>query len=72
MTELFETLPQEMQDMITSYIDMALIAVEPMKLPELISQFADTMPTEEASEFVDFYFKLRLEELRDGNNSNQW
>lgn len=70
MTELFETLPQEMQDMITSYIDMALVAVEPMKLPELINKFADTMPTEEASEFVDFYFRLRLEELRDGNNSN--
>lgn len=70
MMELFENLSQEMKQMITSYIDMAIIAVEPMKLPQLISDFANTMPTEEASDFVDFYFKLKLEELRNGNNHN--
>lgn len=56
--------------MITSYIDMALVAVEPMKLPQLISDFANAMTTEEASDFVDFYFKLKLEELRNGDNNN--
>ena len=71
MIELFEDLSQETKQMITSYIDMALIAIEPLKLPQLISDFANTMPTEEASEFVDFYFKLKLEELRNGDNHNQ-
>ena len=70
MTELFDTLSQETRDMITSYIDMAIVAVDPMKLPHLISQFADSMPTEEATDFVDFYFRLKLEELRNGNNRN--
>lgn len=70
MIELFEDLSQETKQMITSYIDMALIAIEPLKLPQLISDFANTMPTEEASEFVDFYFKLKLEELRNGDNHN--
>ena len=70
MTELFENLSEETKQMITSYIDMALIAVEPMKLPQLISDFANTMTTEEASDFVDFYFKLKLEELRNGDNNN--
>lgn len=72
MTELFDTLSQEIRDMITSYIDMAIIAVDPMKLPLLISQFADSMPTEETTDFVDFYFRLKLEELRNGDNRNQW
>ena len=70
MTELFENLSEETKQMITSYIDMALIAIEPMKLPQLISDFANAMTTEEASDFVDFYFKLKLEELRNGDNNN--
>ena len=70
MIELFENLSEETKQMITSYIDMALIAVEPMKLPQLISDFANAMTTEEASDFVDFYFKLKLEELRNGDNNN--
>ena len=70
MTELFENLSEETEQMITSYVDMALIAVEPMKLPQLISDFANAMTTEEASDFVDFYFKLKLEELRNGDNNN--
>ncbi len=70
MIELFENLSEETKQMITSYVDMALIAVEPMKLPQLISDFANAMTTEEASDFVDFYFKLKLEELRNGDNNN--
>ena len=70
MIELFENLSEETKQMITSYIDMALIAIEPMKLPQLISDFANAMTTEEASDFVDFYFKLKLEELRNGDNNN--
>lgn len=70
MTELFINLSDEMKQMITSYVDMALVAVEPLQIPQLISDFANTMPTEEASNFVDFYFKLKLEELRNGNNDN--
>ena len=70
MIELFENLSNETKQMITSYVDMALIAVEPMKLPQLISDFANAMTTEEASDFVDFYFKLKLEELRNGDNNN--
>ena len=71
MIELFENLSEETKQMITSYIDMALIAIEPMKLPQLINDFANAMTTEEASDFVDFYFKLKLEELRNGDNNNQ-
>ena len=70
MTELFENLSEETKQMITSYVDMALIAVEPMKLPQLISDFANAMTTEEASDFVDFYFKLKWEERRNGDNNN--
>jgi len=70
MIELFENLTLETRQMITSYIDMALVAVAPEKIPQLINEFAKAMPTEEASDFVDFYFRLKLEELRNGNNSN--
>ena len=71
MRELFQTLPQETKQMITSYIDMALVSIDPLLLPKLISDFAKTMPTEEAENFVDFYFGLKLEELRNGDNDNQ-
>lgn len=71
MIELFKNLAEETKQMVTSYIDMAVIAVAPQDLPQLISNFAKSMPTEEASDFVDFYFKLKLEELRNGNNDNQ-
>lgn len=70
MTELFADLSQETKDMITSYIDITLATIEPIKIPQFIYDFARTMPTEEASDFVDFYFNLKLEELRNGDNNN--
>lgn len=71
MTEIFEDVSSEMKQMISAFIDMALIDVEPEKIPKLISDFVNIMPTEQAANFADFYFRLKLEELRNGSNNNQ-
>ena len=71
MTELFDDISQEMKEMITSYIDMAFIAIEPLKIPQLINDFVNTMPTDNTKNFADFYFRLKIEELRNGDNYNQ-
>ena len=70
MTEIFENVSSEMKQMISSFIDIALASVDPKKIPKLISDFVNIMPTEEAANFVDFYFRLKLEELRNGSNNN--
>lgn len=71
MTEIFEDVSSDMKQMISAFIDMALIDVEPEKIPKLINDFVNIMPTEEAANFADFYFRLKLEELRNGSNNNQ-
>ena len=71
MTEIFEDVSSEMKQMISSFIDIALASVDPKKIPKLISDFVNIMPTEEAANFADFYFRLKLEELRNGSNNNQ-
>ena len=71
MIELFQDLSPEMKQMITSFIDAAFNIIEPQKLPVTINDFVKAMPTEQLQDFVDFYFKLKLEELRNGNNNNQ-
>lgn len=71
MTELFTEISSDMKQMITSYIDMAFKTIEPLQLPKMINDFTNSMPTETLQNFVDFYFNLKLEELRNGNNSNQ-
>lgn len=71
MIELFQNLSEETKNMITSYIDIALINADPQKIPNLINDFVKIMPTEEMANFADFYFRLKMEELRNGDNNNQ-
>ena len=71
MTELFENLSQDTKEMISSYIDMTLVAVEPMKIPILVNDFIKALGTEDMQNFADFYFRLKMEELRNGDNYNQ-
>ena len=71
MIELFQHLSNETKQMIETYVDMTLLHAEPLKIPMLINDFAKVMTTDEAKDFVDFYFRLKMEELRNGDNYNQ-
>lgn len=70
MIELFSDLSLETKQMITSYIDTTFVSIEPIHIPKLINDFVNSMPTQESQGFADFYFKLKLEELRNGSNNN--
>lgn len=71
MIELFQDLPDKSKSMITTFIDTALQYVQPLKWPQLISKFANAMPTQQLEDFVDFYFNMKLEQLQNGDNDNQ-
>ena len=42
-----------------------------MKIPILVNDFIKALGTEDMQDFADFYFRLKMEELRNGDNYNQ-
>ena len=71
MIELFQNLSNENKLMITTFIDMVIQYVQPLKWPQLINKFACSMPTQQLQDFVDFYFNLKMEQLQNGSNNYQ-
>ena len=71
MIELFQNLAEQSKLMVTTFIDTAMQCIEPLKWPQLISKFANAMPTQQLEDFVDFYFNMKLEQLQNGDNDNQ-
>ena len=72
MTEIFTDIPQAVKDQAKFWADIAFKQNSVFDAAEMMASYAKTCSNEEEKKFVDFYFTMRLEELKNGNNSNIW
>ena len=70
MVEIFYDIPPHIKELAKNWVDLALQQTNPFDAVKMISNFADSCSTEEERDFVDFYFKLRLERLLNEHNND--
>lgn len=65
MKELFTDISSEMKELIESYVNAAISGfIKKEDIPVLMNDFTNAMPTDRLQDFVEFYFNLKMEELR--------
>lgn len=70
MVELFANVPEYIRELAKYWVDLALKQRNPMDSIKMVLEFANSCPTEEEKDFVDFYFRLRLEQIKNENNND--
>ena len=68
MTELFTEIPIELKQLIIKFIDYVFDNSPPEEIPIIISNFANECT--ESEEFIDFYFHLKMEQLKNESDTN--
>lgn len=69
MIELFTDISPFIKQQLERVINLAIDSMELKECAELIADFAKTRPDRE-QDFIDFYFNLRMEQMKNENNSN--
>lgn len=78
MKEIFNNISQKTKEQVRFWVNVALTKENPMDAAKVISNFSKTLKTEEEQNFLDFYFNMRLLQLKEDeeqlneNHSNQW
>lgn len=65
MTEIFNDIPDFIKQQLKYWVDLALQQKYPADTIRMIKEFRDSCYNEEEKEFVDFYFNMRLEALKE-------
>lgn len=69
MIELFPNVSIHIRDLAKYWIDLALRQTNPMESAKIMLEFINSCNTQEEKDFIDFYFNLRMEQLKnEGNN----
>lgn len=77
MKEIFNNISQKTKEQVRFWVNVALTKENPMDAAKVISNFSKTLKTEEEQNFLDFYFNMRLLQLKEDeeqlneNHSNQ-
>ena len=69
MIELFTDVPVIIKQELAHIIDIAVNSMNLKDCAELIAAFAKERPNNE-QDFIDFYFHLKMEQLKNEDNSN--
>lgn len=64
MTELFENVSEKQKNNIRFMIDLNLLCQDPRETAQRLIDFRKTLMTEEEKEFMDFYFNMRIMEIK--------
>lgn len=70
MVELFQELPVEIKKYLAEYVDITLAHYDIQDAATMVAEFANACFHESEQEFLDFYFKLRLEQLTNESNND--
>lgn len=65
MNEIFAEIPEEVKNRAKFIFDMAIRQTNVMKAVQVLQNYTETCEDEEEREFVEFYFKTRMEQLND-------
>ena len=65
MIEIFNNISQKTKEQVRFWVNVALTKENPMDAAKVISNFSKTLKTEEEQNFLDFYFNMRLLQLKE-------
>jgi predicted solute-binding protein len=65
MKEIFNNISQRTKEQVRFWVNVALTKENPMDAAKVISNFSKTLKTEEEQSFLDFYFNMRLLQLKE-------
>lgn len=65
MKEIFNNVSKTVKDRTKFWVDIAMLNPNPQEAAKEILAFQKTLETQEEKDFVDFYFNLRMLQLRE-------
>lgn len=65
MKEIFNNISQRTKEQVRFWVNVALTKENPIDAAKVISNFSKTLKTEEEQNFLDFYFNMRLLQLKE-------
>lgn len=72
MTEIYSDIPDEVKEGVEFIVNLALLKKNPIATVKMVRDYANTLLSDYEREYVDFYFNLRLEQIRnESNNDNR-
>lgn len=72
MIEIFENIPQSVKNKAEFVFNMASYRKSAPSIVKILNDYTNSCTNEEEKEFIRFYFNLRMQELLNGNDNNQW
>lgn len=70
MTEIYENIPEQVRQQAKFWVDMALLQHSIPTAIRMVNEYINSCANEEEQEFVDFYFRSRMESLLEHANNN--
>lgn len=71
MIEIFEDISEQARQRAKFMFEMALRQPTLLETVKVLENYTRNCPTEREQEFVEFYFNMKLEQLKNGNNVDQ-
>jgi len=70
MTELFTEIPEEVKTNAKFIFDLAMIQPSLLDAVKMLDSYTNSCINQEEKEFCDFYFNMRMEQLKNESNPN--
>lgn len=70
MIKLFDEIPRDIRDSIVIYIEYTILKAPQYRWAELVFGLSQQYQSEEIKDFIDFYFNMRMEQLKDESSDN--
>ena len=70
MIELFASMPNNLKIQIQKFIDGILNKYDLIEAVKIIADFSNSCSSEEEQDFIDFYFNIKMEQLKNESNSD--
>lgn len=70
MVEIFANIPERVKEQAKFWMDFSL-NYPPLEALKMLKDYSNSCIDPEEKDFVDFYFNLRWEELKNESNSDQ-
>ena len=72
MIELFQNVSKEIKEQAKLIFDYSLQQTDPLRAAQILNDFLNICYNPEDHEFVEFYFKLRMEQINYERAINLW
>lgn len=70
MIKLFDEVPRDIRDSIVIYIEYTILKAPKYRWAELVFGLSQQYQSEEIKDFIDFYFNMRMEQLKDESSDD--